>query len=79
MCMGVLPACRSACHMCAQWPEEGFRFPGTGVTAHGKPPHGCWELSQGPLEEQPELLTAERVFILWEEILASRNKLHSWL
>ena len=24
-----------------------------------EPPHGCWELNSGPLEEQPVLLTAK--------------------
>ena len=38
---------------------EGIRSPGIGVTDSGELPCGCWELSPGPLEEQPVLLTTE--------------------
>lgn len=33
------------------WPEEGVRFPETGVTDGCKQPCGCWELNLGPMEE----------------------------
>ena len=38
-------------------PEEGVLFPGTGVLDGCELPYGPWELSPGPLEEQPVLLT----------------------
>jgi len=47
MCIGVLPACVSV------------RFPRTGGIGSCELPCGCWELNQGPLVEQPVLLTTE--------------------
>jgi hypothetical protein len=38
-------------------PKEARR--GTGVTDNCGPPCRSWELNQGPLEEQPVLLSAE--------------------
>jgi hypothetical protein len=38
---------------------EAVGSPGTGVTDRCELPCGCWELSPGPLEEQPVLLTTE--------------------
>jgi len=35
----------------------GIRRSGTGVRGGYEPPCGDWELSSGPLEEQPVLLT----------------------
>lgn len=52
----------SLCHMCAwypQKPEEGAEFTGTGVIDGCEPPHGCWELYPGLLEEQSVLLIIE--------------------
>jgi hypothetical protein len=34
---------------------EGIRSPGSGLTDSCEPPHGFWELSTGPLLEQPGL------------------------
>lgn len=31
-----------------QMPEEGFEFPGTGVTGAYEPLCGCWELNPDP-------------------------------
>jgi len=53
MLIGLLPAC------------EGVRIPETGVTNSCELPCGCWKLSLGPLEEQPELLTAEPSLQPW--------------
>lgn len=44
---------------CPQESEEGVRSLGTGVTDDCEPPHWCWELNPGPLQEQQVLLTAE--------------------
>jgi hypothetical protein len=38
---------------------EGVRSPVTGVTDSCELPCGCWELSLGPLEDQPVPLTTE--------------------
>jgi hypothetical protein len=38
---------------------EGVRCPGIGGTESRELPYECWELNQGPLEEQPVLLTTE--------------------
>ena len=49
MCMNVLPACLSVHHMsawCPGKPEEGIRFPRTGVTDGCKTPSVCWELNR---------------------------------
>lgn len=40
---------------CSQRLEEGTGSPGTGVTGTCELPHGCWESSSGPLQEQPVL------------------------
>lgn len=48
--------------MCAWHPlrsEEGIGFPETSVRDGCGPPHGCWELNQGPLQEKQVFLTAE--------------------
>lgn len=39
--------------------EKGFRVPGTGVTCGFESRCGCWEINQGPVQEQQELLTNE--------------------
>jgi len=39
--------------------EEDIRSSRTGVSGGCEPPHGCWELNPGPLEEQPVLLTTD--------------------
>lgn len=53
VCVGVWLACISVCHVHA-WdsrrPEEGFRYPGTGVTDAYEP------MNLGSLEEQQVLL-----------------------
>jgi hypothetical protein len=42
------------CTMCMQSPEKGIGSPGTRVWDISELPMcGCWELSLGPLEEQP--------------------------
>ena len=65
MCMSLLPEWMSVHHVCAMpmRPEEGDRFPRTGVTDSVSPPCRCWGLDPGPLEEQPVLLTADFFFI----------------
>jgi hypothetical protein len=40
-------------------PEEGVRFPGTGIVGSYEPPYGCRELNLSPLEEQLVLLNRE--------------------
>lgn len=44
---------------CPQWQEEAAGALGIGVTDGCEPPHGCWELNLGPLEEQSVLSPAE--------------------
>ena len=39
-------------------PEEGIRFPETGVTDGYELLWECWELNPGPLQEQPVLFPA---------------------
>ena len=57
--MFVYTYARVPCVWCKQRPEEGVGYPETGVTEGWEPSCGCWELNLGPLQEQPELLTAE--------------------
>lgn len=40
-------------------PERASNFPGSRVSDGWDLPCGCWEPHLGPLEEQPEPLTAE--------------------
>lgn len=47
------------CVWCRRRPEEGVRFPGTGVADRCELPHGFWESHLGPLAEQPVILTEE--------------------
>ena len=56
MCMSILPE-----HACLgpEEPEEGFRFPATGVMGSYESPCGCRELNSGSLQEQQVLLAAE--------------------
>ena len=56
--MSALPACMSVppLSLCQRRPEEGVR---SHTTDGCEPPCGCWELSLGPLEEQPVGLTSE--------------------
>ena len=52
------------CTTCMQCPlqvEESVGSPGTGVTDSCEQPRGCWELKPCPLEEQPALLSPDRV------------------
>lgn len=69
MCISVLPACMCVLCVCLvpQGPEEGVSS-GTGATNGWELPHGCWELKQGPLEEQPELSTTEPSPALLEKV-----------
>lgn len=58
----ILPICISVhhVHIWYLWrPEEGFKFPGTGVTGSYDPPLWVLGLNLGSLEEQPVVLTAE--------------------
>jgi hypothetical protein len=60
--MVVLPECMSMCHVCVQCPwglKGGIRSPGTRVTDDFEAPYGFWDSNQGPLEEQPVLITTE--------------------
>ena len=38
--------------------EDGIGSTGTGIPDPCEPPHGCWESSLSPLEEEPELIFA---------------------
>jgi hypothetical protein len=72
MCLGILPTYISINHVhawCLQWPEQGVRSPGAGITDHCEPPCRCWELNPGPLQEQPVLLTTEPSFQLPKSVL----------
>jgi hypothetical protein len=45
-----------AVHVWCPWrPEEAIRSPGPGVLEGCELPYECWELSLGPLQEQPVL------------------------
>ena len=59
--MGFLPARVSVHHVCVHGHGGQKRAPDllTRVTGYYEPPRVCWELHQGPLREQPVLLTAE--------------------
>lgn len=46
-------------HVCLY---EGVGYPGTGVTDGCELPCGGWEMSLGPLEVQPVLVTAKPSF-----------------
>ena len=46
-------------HACPRRPEEGVRFPKTGVTDSYERSCECWELNPGLEEEQRVLLTSE--------------------
>jgi hypothetical protein len=59
VCIGVLLACMSC---------EGVGPSGTGVTDCRELPCRCWELNQGPLEEQPALLTAALSLQPWKNM-----------
>ena len=47
------------CVQCLGRSEGHTRFPETAVTDTCELPCGCWELSPGPLDQQPVLLTTE--------------------
>lgn len=52
--------CMCVCITCIQcpWsPEEDVDSPGIGVMDGHELPHGCWELSPGPLQEQQVVLS----------------------
>lgn len=63
--MHVLPTWICACawiwvHAWCPWrPEDGVRYPGTGVTDSCNRPWRCWGLNLVPLKEQPVILTTE--------------------
>lgn len=62
MFMGILRTCTSVFQVfawCSGGPEENTGCPGTGLTEGSELPSGCWELSLGPLVEQPVLWTTE--------------------
>ena len=65
LCLFCVCVCLHAC-LCTMYApgahrvqKEGVRSPGTGITDGCEPPHGCWKLNLGPLEEQPVFLTSE--------------------
>lgn len=61
--MDALPAYESTLHVCyAHRGQGGIRSLGTGVTDGCKPPHECWKLNPGSLEEQPVVLTTQLSF-----------------
>jgi hypothetical protein len=60
--------------MCVQYicrPEEGIRFPGTGVTDYSELSGEHWALEPGPLKEQLALLITEPSLqpIIWDSFL----------
>jgi hypothetical protein len=62
MCMSVLLACICICTVClcgALQGEMRVGSSGLGVTGDCEPLCGCWELNQGPPQEQTVLLTAK--------------------
>lgn len=61
MCLHVfLPVCICTTDAWYPWrPEEGIRFPGTGVPDCCELLWVCWEVNLGPLQEQHLLLTTE--------------------
>lgn len=66
--MSVLPARMSVCHAyvwCLWSPEGDVIFPGTGGMNGCELPCRCWELNQGPLEEQKVLLTTKPSLQPW--------------
>jgi hypothetical protein len=46
-------------HLCAWYTQQLEEIPWTEVTEGCELPLGCWEMNQGPLQEQWVLLTAE--------------------
>lgn len=61
--MDVLPAYKSILHVCyVHRGQGGIRPLETGVTDGCVPPHECWKLNPGSLEEQPMLLTTQLSF-----------------
>lgn len=62
MCMTVLLACIGMHTMCLLGALQGevrVGSSGPGVTGDCEPLYECWELNQGPSQEQKVLLTAE--------------------
>ena len=60
MYMDALPASVSGCLYSAVSRGEKREFDSIGIELTDSDlPCGCWELSPGPLKEQPELLTTE--------------------
>jgi hypothetical protein len=58
MCFTFIFVSVSAAHIALGGQKGGLRVSGSGLTV-GVKPCGCWEVSPGPLEEQPVLLTVE--------------------
>ena len=52
----------TTCMQCLWRPEEGSRFPGTGITSGCEPPCGCGNWTQVLWKEQQVLLTNEPSF-----------------
>lgn len=73
------PTCMSTyvitCMQCLWRPQEGNRSPRSAVTEGCVLPHGCWELSQDPRGEQPELLHTGASFSFWFLSLKSMDHL----
>lgn len=46
-------------HVYAPHARRSLQIPGTGIPYGYELPSDCWEWNLGPIEEQPELLTAE--------------------
>ena len=62
MYTNALSTCMYVYHKHAWYPqrsEDGAVSPGTGVTNGCELPRGFWEVNPGPLQEQPEILTAQ--------------------
>lgn len=59
MCINVLSAYVCVCHVCLELLEAGRRRITPGEELHRKLPRECLGLTEGPLEEQLEFLTAE--------------------
>ena len=58
---------------------EAVGSPGTGVTDRCELPCGCWELSPGPLEEQPVFLSTEPPLQLLSVLLCDSRGNYVWL
>lgn len=79
ICMSILLACMSVCHMPAQNPgrsEQNFGSPGTGVTNGCELLCGYIKLTSVPLQEQEVLLTTEQYLRPFVHLSSIMNDVH---